>query len=151
VKPKTKMVTLTLSLALPYMALVLYFVVRNQGRPLPIWFGYFCLSYMLVAMIVIAVFSRKIYRQASPETVVKPVSAKQWMARVWTGYLIAVWTGLFLWGAYQTILGNLDWRRTVPAAAFLLAFIALFSWSLYKDIQHPTQPMTPGDPNTAQK
>jgi len=139
VKPKTKILTLTFSLILPYLALAMYFALRIQEHPLPTWFPYFGLSYLLGTIVVVMVFSRKIYRDAQPTAVEKPVSALRWVGRVWVGYLVAVWAGLFLWGTYQTISGNLEWQRAVPAGAFLLAFIALFSWSLYKDIKRQTR------------
>ncbi len=138
-KPKTKILTLTFSLILPYLALAMYFALRIQEHPLPTWFPYFGLSYLLGTIVVVMVFSRKIYRDAQPTAVEKPVSALRWVGRVWVGYLVAVWAGLFLWGTYQTISGNLEWQRAVPAGAFLLAFIALFSWSLYKDIKRQTR------------
>lgn len=137
-KPKTKILLLTFSLILPYFALAMHFALRIQEHPLPTWFPYFGLSYLLGTIVVVMVFSRKIHRDAQPGTVQRPVSALRWIGRVWVGYLVAVWAGLFLWGAYQTVSGNLEWQRALPAGAFLLAFIALFSWSLYKDIKRPT-------------
>jgi len=50
-------------------------------------------------------------------------------------YLVAVWSVLFLWGAYLTVTGGLEWQRSVPAGAFLLVFIVLFSWALRKDFK----------------
>jgi hypothetical protein len=151
VKPKTKIVVLTVSLILPYLALVEYVAFRSPDNTLPIWLCYFGLSYILGTMIVVMAFSRRIYRAGQMEKVDKPKSGMTWKGRAGTGYLIALWSGCFLWGAYQTILGNLDWRRAVPAGAFLLAFIALFSWSLYKDLKRPTQQTKPTDENTTNK
>jgi hypothetical protein len=44
-----------------------------------------------------------------------------------------------------------EWQRALPAGAFLLAFIALFSRLLYSDIKRPTQPVTPIDAKTTSK
>jgi len=151
VKPKAKILALIFALVLPYFALVMYFVLRIQGHPLPTWFPYFGLSYILGTIVVVMVFSRKISSGAQLGTVEKPKSALRWMGRLWAGYLIAIWSGFFLWGTYQTISGNLDWKRAVPAGAFLLAFIALFSWLLYKDIKRPTQQMASSDTKTTNK
>ena len=150
-KPKTKILALAFSLILPYLALAMYFSFRIQEHPLPTWFPYFGLSYILGTVVVVMVFSRKIHRDGQPTTVQRPVSALGWIGRVWVGYLVAVWAGLFLWGTYQTILGNLEWQRAVPAGAFLLAFIVLFSWSLYKDIKRQTRRMASTGAKTTDK
>jgi hypothetical protein len=144
-KPKTKILTLTFSLVLPYAALAMYFAFRIREHPLPTWLPYFGLSYILGMMIVIAIFSRKIYRGVHPETAGKPVSVLRWLGRIWVAYLVLVWAGFFIWGAYQTIAGYLEWQRAIPAGAFLLAFIALFSLSLYKDLRGPTRRVTSTD------
>lgn len=136
-KPKTKILTLTFSLVLPYIALVTYFALRTQEHPLPTWFPYFGLSYILATMILVMVFSRNVYRAARPEQEKKPKSFWLWAAKAWMVYLVALWSGTFLWGAYLTLKGNLEWQRSVPAGAFLLVFIALFSWGLYKDFRGP--------------
>lgn len=120
----------------------MYFALRIREHPLPTWLPYFGLSYMLGVMIVIGIFSRKVYRGVHTETTGKPVSVLRWLGRIWVGYLILVWAGFFIWGAYQTITGELEWRRAIPAGAFLLAFIALFSLSLYKDFKGPTGRVT---------
>jgi len=48
-------------------------------------------------------------------------------------YLITIWIGLFIYGAYGTLKGDFPMQRAIPAGAFLLAFIGLFSWFLYRD------------------
>lgn len=139
-----------IGLILPYIALVIYFAVRTLDHPQPTWFPYFGLSYLLGTTILVTVFSRKISRAAPSQTVNKPQPAQRRMLRASAGSLIAVWSGGFLWGAYQTIEGHFAWQRALPAGAFLLAFIALFSRLLYSDIKRPNQPATPAD-NTAER
>lgn len=134
-KPKTKILALTFGLILPYIAIAMYFALRVQEHPLPTWFPYFGLSYILATILVVMLYSRRIHRDAQPGTGQKPKSAWRWLGRAWMAYLVAVWSVLFLWGAYLTFTGGLEWRRSVPAGAFLLAFIVLFSWALYKDFK----------------
>lgn len=140
-KPKTKIVALIFGLILPYIAMVMYFGIRMQNHPLPTWFPYFGLSYMLGTIILVKVFSRKISRTAQPQTV-KEIQPGRIALRLCTGYLVAVWSGLFVYGSYLTIIGHLEWRRSVPAGAFLLAFIGLFSRLLYSDIKRTRQDRT---------
>lgn len=135
-KSKSKILTLIFALILPYMVLVMYFALRVQEHPLPTWFPYFGLSYILATFLVVMLYARKIHRVAQPEPTSRPKRFWRRLGRAWIGYLLAVWSVFFVWGAYLTFTGRLEWQRSVPAGAFLLAFIALFSWALYKDFTH---------------
>src|SRR5690242_4628997 len=134
-KPKTKILALTFGLVLPYAAIATYFALRVQEHPLPNWFPYFGLSYILATILVVMLYSRKIHRRAKPEKAQRPKWIWRWLGRAWMAYVVAVWSVLFLWGAYLTLRGDLGWQRSVPAGAFLLAFIVLFSWALHKDFK----------------
>lgn len=131
--PKKMVLALAFALILPYIAIVTYFALRVQEHPLPIWFPYFGMPYILGTMIVVMIFSRIVHRGIAVEQKETPRSAWLWLGRAWMAYLVAVWSGLFIWGAYLTLKGSLQWRRSVPAGAFLLAFIILFAWALNKD------------------
>jgi uncharacterized membrane protein len=137
-----------LGLLLPYMAVVMYCSFRTLEHPAPAWFPYFGLSYMLGTISLVVVFGRKISGSAKWAST-NP--AQQQGLRLWAGYLILIWSGLFLWGAYQTIEGKLAWRRALPLGAFLVAFIALFSRLLYKDAHSAMKSMTPQEANTTSK
>ena len=58
-KPKTKILFLLLGSLLP--AAVMYFVLRSQ-EPLPIWFPYFCLTYLAGQHILVRVVGRRMIR-----------------------------------------------------------------------------------------
>ena len=122
---KNKIRTLIFGLVLPYFAVVMYFVLRIQDDPLPTWFPYFGMTYLLGTIILVTVASRRIVRGTQPQTPVKPRPALRIAPRAWARYLIAAWCGFFLWGAVETIKGKVEWQRAVPAGAFLLAFIGL--------------------------
>ena len=147
-KPKIRILALIFGLVLPYIGLVMYFSLRIQEHPLPTWFPYFGLSYTLAAMMVVMFFGRRINRAARPKQEEKPKSVWVWLARAWMAYLVAVWSGLFLWGAYQTLKGTFEWQRSVPAGAFLLVFIALFASALYKDFRRRGKQTPPADEKT---
>ena len=135
--PRRKIVFLMFDLILPYMALVMYFVFPRSDHPeqiLPSWFPYFGLSYILGSIVLVMVVSRRISRNA-PQEVSTKAQSTPWWARAWVMYLIAIWSGLFIYGAYRTGKGDFPMERAIPAGAFLLAFIGLFSWSLYRDNQ----------------
>ena len=46
--------------------------------------------------------------------------------------LVIFWSLLFLYGVIQTVRGKIPLERSIPAGAFLLFFIGLFGWSLYR-------------------
>jgi len=140
VKRKAKILVLIYGLTLPYVALVLYFALRLHDHPLPTWFPYFGLSYMLASMLVVVVVSRNNRHTTPPEKAARPVSGWRWVLRAWMGYLVVLWSGFFLWGAYLALKGRLEWQRSLLAGAFLLAFIALFSWALCKDFTRQDKP-----------
>ena len=132
---KNKIRALIIGLVLPYFAVVMYFVLRIQEHPLPTWFPYFGLTYLLGSMILVTVVSRRIAAGTQPQTSVQSRPAVRIAVRAWVGYLLAVWCGGFLWGVVETIKGKLEWQRAGPAGAFLLAFIGLFARLLYTDIK----------------
>lgn len=140
--PRRKFVLLIFALIVPYMAFVMYFALRSiqPGQILPTWFPYFGLSYILGSMVLVMVASRRIFHNVPREASPKAQSTLRW-ARAWTMYLVAIWSGFFIYGACRTLKGDFPMERAIPAGAFLLAFIGLFSWSLYRDYharKHPT-------------
>jgi len=145
VQPKKKILGLIFGLMLPYVALVLYLVPRNQGHPqeqiLPTWFPYFGMAYLLGAILLVSAISRRIARGAQGKLThdaARPRPVVRLAVRAWAGYLVLVWCGLFFYGAVETVKGNFEWQRALPAGAFLLIFIVLFSRWLYTDIKKPT-------------
>ena len=132
---KTRIRALVFGLVLPYFAFVMYFALRIQEHPLPTWFPYFGMTYLLGSIILVILVSRRIARGTQPQTTVQSRPAVRIAVRAGVGYLLAVWCGGFLWGAVETIKGKLEWQRAVPAGAFLLAFIGLFARLLYTDIK----------------
>jgi hypothetical protein len=142
VKPKTKILLLLAAFVVPYMALVMYFAFQYRNLPFPPWFPYFGLSYILGGSILFAVLRQRIARKAPPGSLEKLKPSIKRRLLVWQGYLIVVWSALLLWGIYETIMGEYPWQRTLPAGAFLLAFIVLFSLSFKQLKKAPTQDPT---------
>jgi hypothetical protein len=62
----------------------------------------------------------------------KKTSDRLTQMRLYCSYLVSVWIGLFLYGVKETIEGKITPRRAIPAGAFLLFFIGIFGWSLYR-------------------
>ena len=145
-KPKNKILGLIFALLLPYFALVMYFVLRVQRQPkeqpLPTWFPYFGMVYILGTILIVSVFSRRIAHNAQgkpTDNTATPRPVVRTAMRAWAGYLIVVWCAFFVYGAVETVKGKFEWQRALPAGAFLLIFIVLFSRWLYTDIKNQQQ------------
>lgn len=126
-----------LILLLSYLVVLLYFIVPRGGRTeplLPGWFPYFALSYIFGSIVLVMAYSRKVVRDTPQEVSTAPSTASSW-TKGWVIYLIAIWSGFFIYGAYRTFKGDFPIERAIPAGGFLLAFIGLFGWSLYRDNQ----------------
>jgi Carboxypeptidase regulatory-like domain len=136
VKPQYKTTAMIFALASSYMAIVMYVIIQNGDGPLPSWFPWFCISYMLGSMLAAEAYSRRVHRNDKPIKI-NPMAKRAIMGHA--GYIVAVQLGLFLWGAYKTFSGQLDWHRSAPAGAFFLALITLLSRSIYKISKIPTQ------------
>ena len=46
--------------------------------------------------------------------------------------LTIFWSLLLLWGVYEVIRGKIPLSRPIPAGAFLLVFIGIFGWGIYR-------------------
>jgi len=46
--------------------------------------------------------------------------------------LVSFWSVLFLFATVQTVRGKIPLERAIPAGAFILFFIGLFGWSIYR-------------------
>ena len=135
--PKVKILTLVLALLVPYFVVFIYFAAIRPGQshqPPPDWLPYFGMAFMLFFMIFAPFASRRIFRHARQGSPVREQPAPP-SFRGGVVALLLVWSGLFFYGAYGTIMGKFPVRRAIPAGAFLLAFIGLFSWQLYRDNQ----------------
>ena len=141
VKPKNKILGLIFGLLVPYFALVMYFVLHNQGhpneQPFPTWFPYFGMAYLLGIILLVSTVARTIARntQAAAAPSVTPRPAVRIAIRAWAGYLIALWCIFLVYTAAETIKGRFEWQRALPAGAFLFTFIVLFARWLYTDIK----------------
>lgn len=144
-QPRTKIIVLSCVLLLLYMAFVVFFAVRSEEHPLPTWFPYFGMSYILGSVLLVGIVSRRIYRGTPSETAQEPSLTGGAWARGWMARLVLFWSALFLWGAYRTLTGHLDWHRSLPAGAFLLAFIVLFAWALYRGFKPKGESSTKDD------
>ena len=126
------------ALIVPYLAFVMYFSTRFPQGNWPTWFTNTILVWFVANFLALTLLARRISKK---QGAVEPLGAKRlsektklavWFTRIFASYLVLVWTGLFLYGVMGTIQGKYPLSRALPAGAFLLFFIGLFGWSVYR-------------------
>lgn len=129
------------ALMIPYLAFVMYFSLRLPQNHWPSWFTNTILIWFVANFLVLMLVARRIFKKqgaVEPQGAVR-TSAKTkpavWIMRIFASYLVLVWSVLFIIGLTGTIQGKYAPSRALPAGAFLLFFIALFGWSVYRSFQ----------------
>jgi hypothetical protein len=114
----------------PYLGFVMYYSYRSPSNQWPTWFTntiavWFIANFLLIMLLAKRIFSGQV---VEPQKV-RRASA---IAQIVSSYLLIVWSLLFLYGVEETIQGKLPLNRAIPAGAFLLFFIGIFGWGLYR-------------------
>ena len=126
----------TFVLMAPYLGFVMYLSLHLPQKHWPAWATntialWFAANFLVLALVATKMFRKQpVARQSAEET--KKASAVLVLVPMFGLYLVIVWTGLFLYGAKETIEGKYLLSRAIPAGAFLLLSIGIFSWSLYR-------------------
>ena len=133
-------ILLTFALMMPYLAFVEHFALRYPSGHWPDWLTNTLLAWFITNFLILFLAIRLINRRATPSGPKDLETAHALQARtiarsVW---LVIVWSALFLYGTEQTIRGEIPLKRAVPAGAFLLVFIGIFGWSIYRS-KHPAR------------
>jgi len=114
----------------PYLGFVVYFSQRFPSNQWPTWFTNTILVWVIANFLLLMLLAKKIFKGQ----VVEPQKARRASAivQIVVSYLLIVWSVFFLYGVKETIQGKLPLSRAIPAGAFLLFFIGIFGWSLYR-------------------
>jgi hypothetical protein len=116
----------------PYLGFVMYYSQRFPPNQWPAWFTNTIAVWFLANFLIIFLLVKRMFRGQAQ--IVEPQKARRAIvkAQIIVSYLLIVWSVLFLYGVRMTIKGNMPLNRAIPAGAFLLFFIGLFGWSLYR-------------------
>jgi hypothetical protein len=126
------------ALMLPYLAFVMYFSLRLPQNHWPSWFTNTILIWFIANFLALTLLARRIFKKTEPaephNALPTPAKTKPavWIMRIVASYLVLVWSVLLLIGVKGTIQGKYLPSRAIPAGAFLLFFIGLFGWSVYR-------------------
>jgi hypothetical protein len=114
----------------PYLGFVMYYSQRFPPNQWPAWFTNTIAVWFIANFLIFTLLTKKIFKGQA----VEPKKARRASARVQivSWYLLIVWSVLFLYGAKETIQRKIPLNRAIPAGAFLLFFIGIFGWGLYR-------------------
>ena len=117
-------------LMVPYLGFVVYYSQRFPPNHWPTWFtntiaGWFVANFLLLMLLAKRIFTGQ---AAEPQRDRRAFT----IAQIVISHLLIVWSLLFLYGAKETIKGEVPLSRAIPAGSFLLFFIGIFGWSLYR-------------------
>lgn len=117
----------------PYLGFVIYYSQRFPPNHWPSWFTNIILVWFIVNFVTLMLLMR-LTRRLFKTGVVEIEKARVYGERALrtSTRLVIFWSLLFLYGVVQTARGKFPLERAIPAGAFLLFFIVLFAWSIYR-------------------
>jgi hypothetical protein len=131
-KPQQKRLILFLALIAPGMLLMIFACSRYPSNGIPAWIPISWGFYLLAAITFITVFGRRIIKSPTAPGASPGVQTSAKTRAVW---LMAVWSGLFLYGAFKFAKGEIPAERAIPAGLLLLAWILVFAWLMRRDVK----------------
>ena len=130
----------TLALLAPYYAFIIHYSRQFPPKHWPVWFTDTIALWFIANFLVLMVVVRFLQKMSKPVPGdVEKVRALSEKALWISTRLLIFWSLLFLYGIVETIRGKVALERALRAGAFLLFFIALFGWGIYRS-KHPKRP-----------
>jgi hypothetical protein len=133
-------VAIAFALTVPLIAFATFFSLRFQPNHLPPWFCNTLCIWFIANFLILLLVAKKLFKKQSiaeeKTFVLSPKKSRHlWITRGITGYLVLIWTVLFVKGVIGTVRGEYELARAIPAGIFLLLFILLVGWTLYRSFQ----------------
>lgn len=128
------------ALTIPYIAFAVYFSLKFPLNHWPVWFTNILLAWFLANFVVVYLIARRMAKKQLPATGKSKIQSRKttagvWIFRIFGSYLVLVWSVLFLYGVKGTVQEKYPLVRAIPAGAFLLFFILLFGWGIYRSFR----------------
>ena len=115
----------------PYFGFIIYFSSRYPSGQWPAWFVDTIAIWFIANFLVITFF----IKWMAKGSVVEPEKARVARAKstAQSTRLVILWSLFFLYGVKETVQGKFPLSRAIPAGAFLLLFIGIFGWGIYRE------------------
>jgi hypothetical protein len=126
------------ALTVPFFAFVLYFAMRLPQNHWPTWFTNTILVWFVTNFLILGFLAPRLLKRQAVEApqsaLLASAKAKptMWIMRFVGSYLVLLWSVFFLIGVKEIVEGKYPLGRAIPAGAFLLFFIGIFGWSVYR-------------------
>ena len=127
------MLGVTFLLLMPYFGFVIFYSQRFPPNQWPSWFTN-TIAVWFIANFIALMFLTRLTKRLFRTEVVNVERAQLFAEKALRTSirLLIFWSLLFLYGLVQTVQGKFPMERAIPAGAFLLFFIMLFGWSVYR-------------------
>jgi hypothetical protein len=121
----------------PYLGFVMYYSRRFPSNQWPAWFTNAIAVWFIANFLIIVLLVKRIFRRQGQGEVQVVDDAERARSVVEKSVrtstrLVIFWSLLFLYGVKETIQGKIPLSRAIPAGAFLLVFIGIFGWGVYR-------------------
>jgi hypothetical protein len=128
------------ALTIPYVAFVVYFSLKLPENHWPRWFADVLLVWFLGNFVVVYLIARRMAKKdpaptATPTGQSRNNTALLWILRAVGSSLVIYWSVVFAKGVDGTIRGEYPLDRAIPAGAFLLFFILMFGFFVYRSFR----------------
>lgn len=133
-------VAIAFALTIPLIAFATFFSLRFQQNYWPAWFAdtlgiWFVANFLILLLVGKKVFKKTNIAAEKTSVLTSKTGRRLWIIRGVIGYLVLIWSVLFVKGVIGTVRGEYETARAIPAGIFLLFFILLFGWALYRSFQ----------------
>src|SRR5713226_7011816 len=121
----------------PYLGFVMYYSQRFPSNQWPAWFTNAIAVWFIANFLIIVLLVKRIFRRQGQGEVQVVDDAERARSVVEKSVrtstrLVIFWSLLFLYGVKETIQGKFPLSRAIPAGVFLLVFIVIFGWGVYR-------------------
>ena len=121
----------------PYLGFVMYYSQRFPSNQWPAWFTNAIAVWFIANFLIIVLLVKRIFRRQGQGEVQVVDDAERARSVVEKSVrtstrLVIFWSLLFLYGVKETIQGKIPLIRAIPGGAFLLVFIGIFGWGVYR-------------------
>jgi hypothetical protein len=127
------LMAITFALMVPYLGFAIYYSQRFPSNQMPDWFTNTLIIWFTTNFLILMLFAKFIFKKQVADVQIDSGALAK--SRTISARLVILWSGFFVYGVVETVRGKYPLSRAIPAGAFLLVFIGIFGWSLFRSRQ----------------
>jgi hypothetical protein len=121
---------ITFALMAPLLGFMMYYSLRFPSGQWPGWFTNTIAVWFIANFVILILIIKRVFKNQASDP--RKASRALAQSKSISLRLVILWSAFFVYGVIETIEGKFPLKRAIPAGAFLLFFIGLFGWSLYR-------------------